>query len=65
MSVDTGARIEYDLTKQTPQNDIRGGREMNEQEAKKLVSTLTMEEKVRLYELLSALRQSPAPAPVQ
>lgn len=35
---------------------------MNEQEAKKLVSTLTMEEKVRLYELLSALRQSPAPA---
>lgn len=38
---------------------------MNEQEAKKLVSTLTMEEKVRLYELLSVLRQSPAPAPVQ
>lgn len=38
---------------------------MNEQEAKKLVSTLTMEEKVRLYELLSALRQSPEPVPVQ
>ena len=38
---------------------------MNEQEAKKLVSTLTMEEKVRLYELLSALQQNPAPAPVQ
>lgn len=38
---------------------------MNEQEAKKLVSTLTMEEKVRLYELLSALRQSHAPVPVQ
>lgn len=38
---------------------------MNEQEAKKLVSTLTMEEKVRLYELLSDLQHKPAPAPVQ
>lgn len=38
---------------------------MNEQEARELVSTLTMEEKVRLYELLSVLRQNPAPAPVQ
>lgn len=38
---------------------------MNEHEARKLVSILTMEEKVRLYELLSALRQNPAPAPVQ
>lgn len=38
---------------------------MNEEQARELISRLTTEEQFKLFELLSALRRKPAPAPAQ
>ena len=58
--------IRWKQKKHTEPHEQRGKEEdMNEQEARKLISALTLEEKIKLYELLSDLPHKPAPAPVQ
>lgn len=38
---------------------------MSEEQAREFISQMTLEEKTKLYELLSGLRQSPVPAQAQ